>query len=345
MPLPGRPRLARTGDVVANWMKDDIKGVVKPLAYVIKETGGADQPPVFHVVPAGKSFKNWATDRLVSHPAGKLEVQGSIQPRAPGRALLSEAQLEATDRGQRASGARRFSEEQLQMIARSGFEAIESGARHGFVFGDIKPENIMTDGSDCKFVDLDALQKVSKQGGEPSLEAHTPSYLLPLAFHSAQRREAHQAGVERDLYAFGMTLVEAALRSARRYDLATSLTSVAVGSTSAHEAKQRYQLHRTGSAERAWLDARAVPPGRRTIDQENKVKEGSPLWNDIKSRLGDYPVEPGSALDFGLECLREALHYDSRGKSKVYDPARAGDDHPLKALAQHPTIAAKVAAR
>jgi len=52
-PAQQRPRLARTGDVLPNWMKDDIKHVIRPLAYVIRETRPSGEAPVFHVVPAG----------------------------------------------------------------------------------------------------------------------------------------------------------------------------------------------------------------------------------------------------------------------------------------------------
>ena len=338
-PAQQRPRLARTGDVLPNWMKDDIKHVIRPLAYVIRETGASGEVPVFHIVPAGKVFKNWATDQLTRHADRSFEVEGTIQPRAPGRQLLSEAQLEAVARGARTSGARRYDETQLRTIARSGFEAIESAARHGFVFGDIKPENIMTDGTECKFIDLDALQKVSKQGGETVLNQYSHAYLLPVAFHRARTDEAYRAGVERDLYALGMTLVETALRSARRHDLATQVLSVAVGSLTDPQAKQNYKLHETGGNERAWLNARAIPEDRRTIDEANTVREGSPLMNTIRARLGDYPVPPGSAIAFGLECIRVALEYDSRGQSKAYDPATAEETHPLRQLALHPVVA------
>ncbi|MEN9776166.1 MAG: Protein kinase domain [Pseudomonadota bacterium] len=337
-PAARRPRLARMGDVLPNWMKDNIKHVIRPLAYVIRETRPSDDAPVFHVVPAGKVFKSWATDQLVAHPDRRLEVEGTIQPRAPGRQLLSDAQLEADAQGARASGARRYDEPQLRTIARSGFEAIESAARHGFVFGDIKPENIMTDGNKSKFIDLDALQKVSRQGGETVLNQYSYAYLLPVAFHRAETDAAYRAGVERDLYALGMTLVESALRSARRHDLATQVLSISVGRLTDGEARQRYMLATAGQSERAWLDARAIPEHRRTIDQANTVMQGSPLMNEIRTRLGDYPVPPGSAIEFGLKCIRVALEYDSRGQSKVYDPATAAQNHPLKQLGQHPVV-------
>ena len=336
-PAIPRPKLARTQDVVSNWMKQDIPNVIKPTAFVVREN--TPNGRVYHTVPAGKFFKNWAIDKLTK-TSHTFEIEGMVMPLAPGKQLMSDQQLSASKDSDRPAGERRFNEQQLGRLASSGFNSIYAAAQHGFVFGDIKPENIMTDGREFNFIDLGGLQKISRNGGKPEYGVGTKIYLLPtlaIQIPKGSKEVEYPASFDRDLYAFGLTLVETALRSEGKQALAADVASVGIGSMNASPQQIVYTMHLAGKDELKRLSALAKPPDQRSDNEKELCKQGSPLMAKLKQRLGDHPVTPDSALDFGLKCIEAALNHDAR-KTSRFDPKTAGADHPLTRLANHPII-------
>ena len=296
-PAP-KVRLDRAGLAVGAYVKSDIPEVVVPSIYVVRESNDA-QGERFHAVRGGAALKAWAR---AQNPQSEFVVTGSVMPMAHGGELVS------------SKGAQRQSnvpEGDLNVMAAGGLIGLQNMSRHGFIHGDIKPLNMFwdPDKKEVKFIDFDGAKKISakRPGAEApkGFGAHTPTYAHPLKGLPLARM-----GSGRDLYAFGMTVLETAAHS-RRDPSSIALTSELKAMTAA--------LPKAGS-QKYWGDMAALRAVLKT---------------------SGFPKD--SAEDFGIQAMLAALESEAMrmaGGAKHYDRWEAQlDEHPLNKLAQHPAVA------
>jgi len=198
------------------------------------------------------------------------------------------------------------SQSDLKPFADSALTLLKGLARHGFIHGDIKPENLMWDAKAKKLqlIDNDSLHKVSKKDGSSvakGLGAHTPMYMHPLGFKDAQIVNLEfvtvaQLGLGRDLYALGLVLLEAALVAKGKNEEAETLMS--------------------GITDK---EAKALDEARISLNRRKPEKLGDPLPlktlenYSIGARIdylekADLPKD--SVEDFARTCLIEALKFE-----------------------------------
>jgi serine/threonine protein kinase len=197
-------KLSRGPEVAVSWMKGDVKNVIRPSAYLIVQTARSDRgDQTFHVVPGGKQFRSWAENHIKGlQETHMFEVKTTLMPQVMGASLAENRELNNV---------------QLAQSARKTFDALIGMAKHGFIHGDLKPDNIMEDG---QIIDTGNIQKVHKSNPTSVVGTNTPEYLLPNLVMEEQigkvdsRLKPQSFGTfERDLYAFGLSYLEAALRA------------------------------------------------------------------------------------------------------------------------------------
>ncbi len=114
----------------------------------------------------------------------------------------------------------------LKPMAQSGLNLLKGLAAHGFIHGDIKPENLMWDShtKNLQLIDNDSLKKISKTSKESGInDAYTQIYLNPVAWkHKPPGNEA-KLGIGRDLFALGMVILETSLYAKGQGDKANQL--------------------------------------------------------------------------------------------------------------------------
>ncbi len=300
-PQAPKTRLERNGEAAAAWMKSDIKHVVKPSVYVVRET---DMKGVqtFHAVPGGKFLKTWAAEKLrTGQPV--LEISGLVMERAKGKQLVADDDFGLSEN--RFVLFDKISSSNMKNVARSGLEALKELASHGFVHGDIKPANMIFDSGsgNVTLIDFSGLQKMSKKGGSIEVGAMSQLYLLP---------DGAERGPARDLFAMGMSIVEAGLKARGRHADASEMGSVLFERNSPKGMYDAERMRSNGAA-------------------------GPEAWEETMERLA--AAEPqGSAVAFGFACMRQAAAWDS-AKFGRYDAATSPPDHPLNVLARHPAVA------
>lgn len=212
-------KLARTGLGVVSRVKD-LPQVLTPSVYVVKEVrqGGADR---FHAVGRGKTLKEWARTQ---DKDSQFEVVGLLMPKAAGKNPLEYSFKKAhkDDDGDTEYVKSNVSRSDLKPMAQSALNLIKGLAKHGFIHGDIKPENLFWDAKTkaLQLIDNDGLRKVSKKAGSvvpKGLGSLSILYLNPVAYHEKFRYPAGgpgenaQLGLGRDLYAMGLVMLEASL--------------------------------------------------------------------------------------------------------------------------------------
>ncbi len=294
-------KLARNGEVTAAWMKNDIRNVVKPSVYMVKTTM-PDQKVAFHGVPSGKFLKVWAGEQLKL--GAKLEITGMVMPQAKGTQLLSDAAINKT--GNEFVLMNKMSDTQLKSVARGGLSALKDMAAHGFIHGDVKPQNIIFDKSSGQFqlIDFSGLQKVSHVNATSIGGPSTDAYLLP----KVSDKNGAGIGFERDLFAFGASMLETTLKVRGRHADADQITNIL-----------------------------ADRNGNQGVALALYVKKAPTAYmDDIEMLMIREPK--GGPIDFALQCMRLATDWDG-SKLERYNPQTSGPDHPLNVLSRHPAIA------
>lgn len=176
--------------------------VASPIAYVIKDAWDE----VFHAVSAGH-LKAWVSEngQRIADAPDRFVITGQVLPKAEGASGTNLKGLTPADK---------------QAIARQGLEALKSMAQHGYVHGDIKPDNLMYDAEAkrMQLIDFGGLIKQSKhdQSGQALGNPLSPRYVIPSHHHQDGANDKGGYGYEADLYAFGLTLLNIALPGAQQ---------------------------------------------------------------------------------------------------------------------------------
>jgi serine/threonine protein kinase len=291
-------KLARTPGIGSVARMKDLDQVVQPSHYLITETL-ADSKSRVHVVQGNRALKNWIKTQS---PYSKFGVAQYLMPLAAGKQLLA-------IKGR--SAELNFKRQDLPDIARSMASLLEKMWQHGFIDGDMKPENLMWDPASktLRAIDIDSFQKMSKKGGAfPRLGVQTPAFTHPNAIRFS-KSPAKQPTLGRDLFSAGMVILEAALRSGGHGDEADRITLADAGENV--EAKRQ-------------LSATTLPT---TLDAMKK----------------DLNLANGGVEDFAMLCIKTALKYEENrlaqgiNRFERYDE-NAGPDHPMSILKPHPLM-------
>jgi Protein kinase domain len=167
--------------------------VANPLAYVIKDTLEEN----FHTVGVDH-LKQWASERgsAIDDNRARFVIAGQVLPKAEGISGGKLKGLSGTDK---------------QNIVRQGLEAFKAMAEHGYVHGDIKPDNLMysTEKQRLKLIDFGGLTKQSKNdvSGKALGNPLSPEFAIPSTHHPDGPNNTGGYGHEADLFAFGLTLL------------------------------------------------------------------------------------------------------------------------------------------
>jgi serine/threonine protein kinase len=203
-PVPAGVKLARSGMGNVARVKD-LPQVITPTVLVVKEQA-SDGALSYHAVAGQKTLKDWARTQATT---SEFDVVGLLMPKAAGK-TLRDADVRMTV----------VSRADLKPMASSALNLLKGLASHGFIHGDIKPANLIWDtkSKTLQLIDNDSLKKVSKQNGSQVKadvkQGVTPMYLNPVGFHSAYSGgKNEQLGLGRDLFAMGLTLLEASLHA------------------------------------------------------------------------------------------------------------------------------------
>ena len=198
IPSQGGPKPERRNLAVAAMVKSDVPELITPSVYVIRENKANTAEPRYHAVSGGQKLKAWAR---LQDPSSDFRVETMIMPKAAGKEPLAF--------GTRTDPKINLKPADLQPLANAGLQALKNMARHGFVHGDIKPENMLWDSESrtLKIIDTDAMYKFSSKPGSSgvngSVAQGTPFYAHPL-----QGATNQPLGAGRDLFALGMSLLE-----------------------------------------------------------------------------------------------------------------------------------------
>ena len=209
----------RIPEYTVAYMKDDVHGVVRPTHFLVRETG-ANGVSRDLIVKGGPDFKGWVRDQLtqVDEETGsrsvrqnppQLVIVGMIMPEAVGKTLSSLYD----NGGTLAPGM-------FSNLASSGFAVLSDMASHGFVHGDIKPANIISDDNgQVSMIDTGSMAKISKKTAEKSpLLRNDSDYFdkgtrptTPGYTHPGYTASPNRVGMEQDLFGMGVTLLETKL--------------------------------------------------------------------------------------------------------------------------------------
>jgi serine/threonine protein kinase len=302
--VPTGPKLARSGLGNVARVKD-LPQVITPTVLVVQEQKN-DGSFSYHAVAGQKTLKNWARTQANT---SEFNVVGLLMPKAAGKPLCDDDYRMTVSRAD------------LKPLANSALNLLKGLASHGFTHGDIKPANLIWDtkSKTLQLIDNDNLDKVSKRDGTlVNAKRNLPitlTYLNPVTFHSAyQGGRNEQLGLGRDLFAMGLTLLEAS-------------------------------LHATGRTEKSQTLIKGI-----TFDGEprEKVKYLMAMgnYNNGINALMAEDFAPGSVEAFARSCIVKSVEYeknrlglDENDKAVLprtatferYDPKRAGNDQHLLA--------------
>lgn len=306
MPVPAGVKLARSG--MGNLARvKDLPQVITPAVLVVQEqkNNGA---LTYHAVAGQKTLKDWARTQAST---SEFSVVGLLMPKAAGKTLCDDNFQMTVSRAD------------LKPLAASALNLLKGLASHGFTHGDIKPENLIWDtkSKTLQLIDNDNLDKVSKKDGSlvnaKRKLPFTVEYINPVGFNRAYGVEENneQLGLGRDLFAMGMTLLEASLHARGQSDKATKLTKGITFGNAETQQKSVYSM-RVG-----------------------KYIEGI-------QALKAEDFAPGSVEAFARSCIVKSIEHEQKrlglnadnfavfprtATFDRYDPNRAGNDQHLLA--------------
>ena len=216
-------KLAREGVANASRVKD-LPQVITPSVYVVKETPAKGEAQ-FHAVSGPGRLKDWARTQSVS---SQFEVAGLLMPKAVGKqpVVYKIGKPDELDPPPTINVSR----SDLKSMTTSSLSLLKGLASHGFIHGDIKPENLIwnSDAKNLQLIDNDSLNKVSKHSDQVGsvMGTHTQMYLNPVAWTRSKGRINAQLGLGRDLFAVGMVMLETSLGAKGRYQEAEDLMNM-----------------------------------------------------------------------------------------------------------------------
>ena len=290
-------KLARTLGIGSVARMKDLDQVVQPSHYLITETTANDNNRV-HVVEGGRALKDWAKTQATD---SSFEVTQYLMPLAAGQPLMKLNQDATTEKN--------FKREDLPAVARSMTGLLEQMWRHGFVDGDIKPENLMWDASSktLRAIDIDSFQKVSKKPGSALPKSGVLTYEYA---HPEVLRNRTPVTLGRDLFSAGVVMLEAALRANGHEQEADSVTLIG-----------------NSKARIAYL----------------RVTRASSLPETLDNMKTQLNFADGGVEDFAILCIKTSLDYEKQRVANGVDrferyDEQAGPNHPMSILKQHPLI-------
>jgi len=195
--LNGKPRLNRTKEVTAAYLKSDkISNVCIPTDFLVHIT--RDGKSSYEMIRAGQDFKKWALAELQTNPRPEIRIAGSIMPQASGTVLSKQI------------APNKLKPDDLQAIAKKSLETFGQFANQGFVHGDIKPENMIYDpaGKQLTFIDMGGLAKISQKSQK--LEKYTQfdsSRGVTSLYSHPSTLAGKKVGHEQDFFSMGMTIL------------------------------------------------------------------------------------------------------------------------------------------
>jgi serine/threonine protein kinase len=220
-------------------------------------------------------------------------VVGLLMPKAAGKNPLEYSVEKARkgDDGDTEHVKSNVSRSDLKPMAQSALNLIKGLAKHGFIHGDIKPENLFWDAKTkaLQLIDNDGLQKVSKKAGSvvpKGLGALTLAYLHPLAYH---KKFLHapggpgknaQLGLGRDLYAMGLVMLEASL-------LAEGM-----------------------SGEEVQGVMESITHGHQPVAKIEYLLATNSIEDRIKTLNGIEGMKAGGMAEFARKCIIKALEFE-----------------------------------
>jgi hypothetical protein len=302
MAAPASTPLARKGLGAAARMKD-LPQVITPSVYVIKEQSTAGETR-FHAVAGQARLKNWAR---AQGPESTFEVLGLLMPKARGKQPVEypDPNTDQDDPPPRLNVSR----DDLRPMAESAMTLLKGLAAHGFVHGDIKPENLIWNPATkvLQLIDIDGLQKVSKAEGTlvaEGLSDHSTLYANPVAFAPAYGGgKTARLGLGRDVFSMGVVLLETALLARGQSEKARTLIENITFASDPYLQSQ-------------WKKSRG--------EHEKGLKA-----------LGKEPFEAGSLEHFARECILRSVDYEkARLARKDFTFERYVPDQPDHLLAQ-----------
>lgn len=172
-----------------------------PIAYVIKDTWDDE----FHAVSVDH-MKQWTAEHgeQVAEDGDRFRIVGQVLPKAEGGSLGAGTRLAPEDR---------------KAIARQALESLKAMSEHGYVHGDIKPDNLMysADKKQLTLIDFGGLTKQSKHGDSGNALGNplSPAYVIPSSHHASGANNTGGYGYEADLYAMGLSMLESFLPHAQ----------------------------------------------------------------------------------------------------------------------------------
>lgn len=186
----------RGNEMSAAYLSNDkIPNIARPLAYVVEDTLNDE----FHTISADH-IKKWVAERGESidrSEPGRYMVRGQVLQKAEGESGEKLRGLQPQDKA---------------AIARQGLQALKGMGAHGYVHGDIKPDNLVFDRAKQRLslIDFGGLKKQSKNdvSGSALGDPASPAYVIPSSHHPQGANWSGGYGQEADLYAFGLTLLE-----------------------------------------------------------------------------------------------------------------------------------------
>jgi serine/threonine protein kinase len=195
--LNGKPRLYRSNEVTAAYLKSDkISNVCIPTDFLVHIT--RDGKSSYEMIRAGQDFKKWALAELQTNPRPEIRIAGSIMPQASGTVLSKQI------------APNKLKPDDLQAIAKKSLETFGQFANQGFVHGDIKPENMIYDpaGKQLTFIDMGGLAKISQKSQK--LEKYTQfdsSRGVTSLYSHPSTLAGKKVGHEQDFFSMGMTIL------------------------------------------------------------------------------------------------------------------------------------------
>jgi TPR repeat protein len=220
---PAGPKLGREGLGSVLRVRDDLAQVIAPTIVVVRETQ-ANGTMGYHAVAGQRTLKDWVRTQATN---SSFDVVGLLMPKAAGITPIEYKKGTFEPKLQVAAA-------DLKDMAGSALKALQGLASHGFIHGDIKPENLLWDDKTktLQLIDNDNLQKVSKKvGAEVSkgIGVQTLTYTNPVAWlprntsKDGEYGDQAQMGLGRDLFAMGMVLLEASLLAKGQGEKANSI--------------------------------------------------------------------------------------------------------------------------
>lgn len=172
-----------------------------PVVYVIKDTWDDE----FHAVSVDH-MKQWTAEHgeQIAGDGDRFRIVGQVLPKAEGSSLGAGTRLAPEDR---------------KAIARQALESLKAMSEHGYVHGDIKPDNLMysADKKQLTLIDFGGLTKQSKHADSEKALGNplSPAYVIPSSHHASGANNTGGYGYEADLYAMGLSMLNAFLPNAQ----------------------------------------------------------------------------------------------------------------------------------